>query len=35
MSKYESLAKEILANVDGKENINSLTHIVLQDYVFV
>lgn len=28
MSKYESLAKEILANVGGKENINSLTHCV-------
>lgn len=28
MGKYESLAKEILANVGGKENINSLTHCV-------
>ena len=28
MSKYENLAKEILGNVGGKENINSLTHCV-------
>ena len=28
MSKYENLAKEILENVGGKENINSLTHCV-------
>lgn len=28
MSKYEKLAKEILENVGGKENINSLTHCV-------
>lgn len=27
-SKYENLAKEILENVGGKENINSLTHCV-------
>ncbi|MEI0530384.1 beta-glucoside-specific PTS transporter subunit IIABC [Brachyspira pilosicoli] len=28
MGKYESLAKEIIKNVGGKENINSLTHCV-------
>ena len=28
MCKYENLAKEILENVGGKENINSLTHCV-------
>lgn len=28
MSKYENLAKEILENVGGKENINSLTHCI-------
>lgn len=28
MSKYENLTKEILENVGGKENINSLTHCV-------
>ena len=28
MGKYEKLAKEILENVGGKENINSLTHCV-------
>ena len=28
MSKYENLAKEILENVGGKKNINSLTHCV-------
>lgn len=28
MSKYESLAKEILENIGGKENINSLTHCI-------
>lgn len=28
MSKYENLAKEILENVGGKENINSLAHCV-------
>ena len=28
MSKYENLAKDILENVGGKENINSLTHCV-------
>ena len=28
MSKYENLAKEILENVGGTENINSLTHCV-------
>lgn len=28
MSKYENLAKEILENVGGKENNNSLTHCV-------
>ena len=28
MSKYENIAKEILENVGGKENINSLTHCV-------
>ena len=28
MSKYENLAKEILENVGGKENINSLIHCV-------
>lgn len=28
MSKYEKLAKEILENVGGKENINSLTHCI-------
>ena len=28
MSKYENLAKEILENVGGNENINSLTHCV-------
>lgn len=26
--KYEKLAKDILANVGGKENVNSLTHCV-------
>ena len=35
MSKYESLAKEILANVGGKENINSLTHCVPHFNAFV
>ena len=28
MGKYESLAKEIIKNVGGKENINSLTHCI-------
>lgn len=28
MGKYEKLAKEILENVGGKENINSLTHCI-------
>ena len=28
MGKYESLAKEIVKNVGGKENINSLTHCI-------
>lgn len=28
MGKYEKLAKEIIKNVGGKENINSLTHCV-------
>ncbi|WP_297285789.1 beta-glucoside-specific PTS transporter subunit IIABC [uncultured Brachyspira sp.] len=28
MGKYESLAKEIIKNVGGRENINSLTHCV-------
>ena len=28
MGKYENLAKEILENVGGKENINSLTHCI-------
>lgn len=28
MGKYDALAKDILANVGGKENINSLTHCV-------
>ena len=28
MGKYESLAREIVENVGGKENINSLTHCV-------
>ncbi len=28
MGKYESLAKDIIANVGGKENINGLTHCV-------
>lgn len=26
--KYENLAKEIIKNVGGKENVNSLTHCV-------
>ena len=26
--KYEKLAKDIIANVGGKENVNSLTHCV-------
>lgn len=28
MGKYEKLAKEILENVGGKENVNSLTHCI-------
>ncbi|BCN32467.1 beta-glucoside-specific PTS transporter subunit IIABC [Anaeromicropila herbilytica] len=28
MGKYDALAKDILANVGGKENVNSLTHCV-------
>lgn len=28
MGKYESLAKEIIKNVGGRENINSLTHCI-------
>ena len=28
MGKYEKLAKEILENVGGKKNINSLTHCI-------
>ena len=28
MRKYEQLAKDIIANVGGKENISSLTHCV-------
>ena len=28
MGKYEQLAKDIVANVGGKENINSLTHCI-------
>lgn len=28
MGKYQNLAKDIIANVGGKENINSLTHCV-------
>lgn len=28
MSKYENLAKEIIKNVGGKENINGLTHCI-------
>ena len=26
--KYEQLAKDIIKNVGGKENVNSLTHCV-------
>ena len=26
--KYEKLAKDIIKNVGGKENVNSLTHCV-------
>ena len=28
MGKYEQLAKEIIKNVGGKENINGLTHCI-------
>lgn len=28
MRKYNELAKEIIGNIGGKENINSLTHCV-------
>ena len=28
MSKYGELAKEIVKNVGGKENVNSLTHCI-------
>ena len=28
MGKYENLAKEIVKNVGGKENVSSLTHCI-------
>ena len=28
MGKYEDLAKEIVKNVGGKENVSSLTHCI-------
>ena len=28
MRKYEDLAKAIISNVGGKENVNSLTHCI-------
>ena len=28
MGKYENLAKEIVRNVGGKENVSSLTHCI-------
>ena len=35
MGKYEQLAKDIIKNVGGKENVLSLTHCrLLTNYIF-